>query len=311
MSKFRFWATIVLAVFLGVVGYVLGEIFPLPDPYTLIQSRILYALFGVLIGLLSYAQISAWVVKTATRLILNLVGIIASEVADKITHRSAVDLIHLEHTKEQEVSPDTIILDTSSIIDGRILDVAKTGFLCGKILVPEFVLLELQQVADSANGIKRTRGRKGFEILNQMKKIKGLKIEIWEADLPKLKKLKTVDEKLVSLAKYFKAKLLTCDFNLNRVAKFKGLNVLNLNELANALKTLPVPGEKITVKIVHQGKDKHQGVGYLGDGTMIIVKDSSEMVGKEVEVEVNKVLQGNAGRMVFGKLVASFIVSRC
>ena len=297
MSKFRFWATIVLAVFLGIVGYILGEVLSLPAPYTLTQSRILYALFGVLVGLLSYAQISSWVVKTTTRLIGDLVGAIASEVADRISHKPSADL---EHAKEEEVFFDAIILDTSSIIDGRILDVAKTGFLCGKILVPEFVLLELQQVADSAESIKRGRGRKGFETLNQMKRVKGLKIEIWDKNLSELKKVKTVDEKLVNLAKHFKAKLLTCDFNLNRVAKLKGVSVLNLNELANSLKTLPVPGEKITVKIVHQGKDKHQGVGYLGDGTMIVVKDGTGMVGEEIEIEVLKVLQGSAGRMVFG-----------
>lgn len=299
MSKFRFWATIILAAVLGVVGSLLGEVFPLPSPYTLIQSRILYALFGIVIGLLSYAQISAWVVKTTTKLIRDLIGSIASEVVDRIAHRPSADL---EHTKEAEVLPDTIILDTSSIIDGRILDVAKTGFLCGKILVPEFVLLELQQVADSAESIKRGRGRKGFETLNQMKKIKGLKIEIWDQNLLELKKSTAVDEKLINLTKHFKAKLLTCDFNLNRVAKLKGLNVLNLNELANSLKTLPIPGESITVKIVHKGKDKNQGVGYLGDGTMIVVKDGEDKVGVEVKIEVLKVLQGSAGRMVFGKL---------
>lgn len=299
MSKFRFWATIVLAVFLGVVGYVLGEIIPLPSPYTPTQSRALYALFGVLIGLLTYAQISAWVVKTTTQLIGDLIGAIAGEVAERISRKPVSSL---EHSKEIEFSPDTIIVDTSSIIDGRILDVAKTGFLCGNILVPAFVLLELQQVADSSDSIKRAKGRKGFETLNQMKKIKGLKIEVWEADLPELKKSKTVDEKLVNLAKHFKAKLLTCDFNLNRVAKFRGISVLNVNELANSLKTLPIPGENISVKIVHVGKDKHQGIGYLGDGTMIVVKDGAEMIGKETEIEVVKVLQGNAGRMVFGRV---------
>lgn len=297
MSKFRFWATIVLAAVLGVVGFILGELLPLPEPYTPTQSRILYALFGVLIGLLTYAKISAWVVSTTTKLIRDLIGAVASEIAERIAHKPSADL---EHNKEAQMSPDTIILDTSSIIDGRVLDVAKTGFLCGNILVPDFVLLELQQVADSTDSIKRARGRMGFETLNQMKKIRSLKIEIWEANLPELKKIKTVDEKLVYLGKHFKAKLLTCDFNLNRVAKLKGVEVLNLNELANSLKTLPVPGENIQVKIVHEGKDKNQGVGYLGDGTMIVVKDGVEAVGKDIEIEVLKVLQGSAGRMVFG-----------
>ncbi|MDO8570706.1 MAG: hypothetical protein Q7R97_03940 [Candidatus Daviesbacteria bacterium] len=299
MSKFRFWATIILSIVLGIVGYILGEILPLPTPYTPTQSKVLYALFGVFIGLLTYAQISAWVVKTATKLIGDLIGAVASEVAERINRKP---VSYLEHSKEAEVSPDTIIIDTSSIIDGRILDVAKTGFLCGNILVPAFVLLELQQVADSSDSIKRARGRKGFETLNQMKKIKGLKIEVWEANLPELKKFKTVDDKLVNLARHFKAKLLTCDFNLNRMAKFRGVVVLNVNELANSLKTLPIPGENISVKIVHEGKDRNQGVGYLGDGTMVVVKDGAEMVGKETEIEVNKVLQGNAGRMVFGRL---------
>lgn len=299
MSKFRFWATLILAVFLGVVGFILGEIIPLPEPYTSIQSRMLYTFFGILIGLLTYAQLSAWVVSTTTKLIRDFIGTVASEIAERITHKPSADLIH---SKEDEVSPDSIILDTSSIIDGRVLDVAKTGFLCGKILVPEFVLLELQQVADSADSVKRFRGRKGFETLNQMKKIKGLQIEIWDANLPELRKIKAVDEKLVYLGKHFKAKLLTCDFNLNRVANLRGVVVLNLNELANCLKTLPVPGEEMTVKIVHQGKDRSQGVGYLSDGTMIVVKDGAEMVGQDITIEVNKVLQGAAGRMVFGRL---------
>lgn len=302
MSKTRFWTTFALALLLGLVGFILGSIFPLPSPYGPTKTKILLTLFGVFIGLLTSAQIVSWVVKTTSRLVRLAISNIASEIFSQIAHLS---LRGNEPPAEGgKALKDSIILDTSSIIDGRVLDVAKNGFLCGIILVPAFVLTELQQVADSADPIKRARGRRGFEIIDQLKKIHGLKVKIWdqENERARLADIKEVDEKLIRLAKFLKAKILTCDFNLNRVAKTLSVPVLNINELSNSLKTLPVPGEILVVKVVQQGKDSDQGVGYLSDGTMVVIRGAGKMIGRELSTEVTKILQGQAGRMIFAKL---------
>ncbi|OGE22121.1 hypothetical protein A2778_01220 [Candidatus Daviesbacteria bacterium RIFCSPHIGHO2_01_FULL_40_24] len=191
-----------------------------------------------------------------------------------------------------------LILDTSAIIDGRILDIAKTGFVSGLVLVPKFILTELQQVADSADSLKRARGRKGFEIVEELKKIKKLRIEIWDKD----QNGKQVDEKLLNLAKSLHGRIITTDYNLNRVAQAWGIEVLNVNDLANAVKTVSLPGESMEIKVVHLGKDKTQGVGYLSDGTMVVVADSAEKIGQTVKTEVTKNIQTPAGRMIFAKL---------
>ena len=190
-----------------------------------------------------------------------------------------------------------LILDTSAIIDGRILDIAKTGFISGLILVPNFVLTELQQVADSADTLKRARGRRGFEIVEELKKVKAIRLEVWDKE----QNGKTVDEKLLNLAKSLHGRIITTDFNLNKVASVSNIDVLNMNDLANAVKTLSLPGERMEIKIVHLGKDKSQGVGYLEDGTMVVVSNSAEKIGKTIEVEVTKNIQTPAGRMIFGK----------
>ena len=297
MRNFRFWATIALAIILGLVGFIAGGLVELSPPYTPQRTKVLFALAGVLIGLLSFARIAAWIVKTATHLVTRGIMVLSLEITRQFTHASRMfsgaDLPLPGHLEE------AIIIDTSSIIDGRILDVAKTSFLSGTMLIPKFVLIELQQVADSVDPVKRARGRRGFEIISHLKKIKRIKIKILGENLGVGE---TVDDKLVSLARTFRAKLLTTDFNLNNMAKIRGVIVLNLNELANVLKTLPIPGEKLIVKIAHSGKDRNQGVGYLPDGTMVVVKDGSSMLGKEVEVEATKILQTPSGRMIFGKL---------
>lgn len=306
MTKFRFWATVATASVLGLIGVMLGGALPLPAPFTVNQTRAVYALIGVLIGLLTFVQVSAWVVRTVTHLTKQIVTRLASEIINQFTHLSSRGLSllptsgHSEHsslTDEHLSIGGAMILDTSSIIDGRILDVAKTGFLSGLILVPGFVLNELQQVADSADAVKRSRGRRGFEIIDHLKKIEGVKLEVWDKDLAG----KTVDDKLVRLGKSLNGRVVTCDFNLNRVATLRGVRVLNLNELANSLKTLPIPGEKLRVKIIQLGKDKNQGVGYLTDGTMVVIKEAAPLVGQEIEIEVGKIIQGPAGRMIFGK----------
>jgi uncharacterized protein YacL len=188
-----------------------------------------------------------------------------------------------------------LILDTSAIIDGRILDIAKSGFLFGTLLIPTFVLTELQQVADSADYLKRSRGRRGFEIIDSLKKVRGIRVEVWDKEPV----AKTVDEKLIKLAKSLHGRIITTDFNLNRVASVSNVNVLNVNDLANAVKTMAIPGETMAVKVVHLGKDPKQGVGYLADGTMIVVEDGARLVGQEVKTEVTRILQVPAGRMVF------------
>lgn len=192
-----------------------------------------------------------------------------------------------------------IILDTSAIIDARVLDIGRSGFLSGLILIPRFVLTELQQVADSADGLKRQRGRKGFETVQELKKLKSLRVEIWDKD----QSGKTVDEKLINLAKGLNGKILTTDFNLNKLATISNIAVLNVNDLANAVKTISLPGERMEIKIMHLGKDKTQGVGYLNDGTMVVVTEGAHNLGKTIKIEVTKNIQTPAGRMVFAKEV--------
>ncbi len=190
-----------------------------------------------------------------------------------------------------------LIIDTSAIIDGRILDIAKTGFLSGLMLVPNFVLTELQQVADSADSLKRARGRRGFEIVEELKKVKQVKLEIWDKE----QKGKEVDEKIINLAKGLHGRIVTTDFNLNRLASVSSISVLNVNDLANAVKTMSLPGENLELKIVHLGKDSSQGVGYLPDGTMVVVSEAADKIGQTIKVEVTKNIQTPAGRMVFAK----------
>lgn len=193
------------------------------------------------------------------------------------------------------------ILDTSVIIDGRILEIMKTGFLEGPVVIPEFVLVELRHIADSSDGLKRNRGRRGLDILNKIQTEYG--IEIYNTDSEKaLKEIPEVDVKLLKLAQIMKGKVVTNDFNLNKVAVIKGVPVLNINELANALKPMVIPGETMTVALIKQGKDHSQAIGYLDDGTMIVVEDGRRNIGQTVDINVTSVLQTAAGRMIFGKI---------
>ncbi|MBI4456181.1 MAG: TRAM domain-containing protein [Acidobacteria bacterium] len=192
----------------------------------------------------------------------------------------------------------TNILDTSVIIDGRVADIIETGFLEGQILVPEFVLRELQLVADSADSIKRNRGRRGLDILQKIQKNANLNVQIVEMDFPEIRE---VDMKLIELARRTGAKIVTNDFNLNKVAQLRGVEVLNINELANAIKPVVLPGETMRVFILKEGKEYNQGVAYLDDGTMVVVDNARKMIGKTVDILVTSVLQTTAGKMIFGK----------
>lgn len=204
-----------------------------------------------------------------------------------------------EAVADKAVSEEkSILLDTSSIIDGRILDVIKTGFISDKIIVPNFVILELQHISDSSDPLKRAKGRRGLDLVNELTKFD--QVEISQKDF---KDTREVDTKLLKFAVETGAKLVTNDFNLNKVAEIQGVQVLNINDLANAVKTQMVVGEQINVQIIREGSERQQGVAYLPDGTMIVIEDTAKMIDKTVTVEVAKVLQTSAGRMIFADLV--------
>jgi uncharacterized protein YacL len=190
------------------------------------------------------------------------------------------------------------ILDTSVIIDGRIADVAETGFLDGVLVIPQFVLRELQLVADSPDSMKRNRGRRGLDILQRIQKMAHLNVQIVEDDFPHVR---DVDMKLIELAKIYDCKIITNDFNLNKVAQLHGVQVLNINELANSLKPIVLPGETMRVFILKEGKEYNQGVAYLDDGTMVVVDNAKKMISKTIDISVTSVLQTTAGKMIFGK----------
>src|ERR1035437_8755583 len=190
------------------------------------------------------------------------------------------------------------ILDTSVIIDGRIADVCETGFVDGALVIPQFVLRELQMVADSSDPLKRNRGRRGLDILQRMQKMTTVQVQIVEDDFPQLRE---VDMKLIELAKQYEGKVVTNDFNLNKVAQLQGIPVLNINELANALKPIVLPGEIMRVFILKEGKEYNQGVAYLDDGTMVVVDNAKKMISKTIDIAVTSVLQTTAGKMIFGK----------
>ena len=219
--------------------------------------------------------------------------------------------IYLVHVKKSEIkgwlskTSDILahsqpkILDTSVIIDGRILDILSTGFVDGKVIIPSFVLDELRHIADSSDSLKRNRGRRGLDILNELKNTKIIPVEVMEIDYPEMDE---VDSKLLKLAGEIQGKVVTNDFNLNKVAKLQKIQVLNINDLANAIKQVVLPNEEMTVTVIKEGKEPSQGVAYLNDGTMIVIEGGKKYVGNTIKVIVSTVLQTSAGRMIFAKL---------
>ncbi|HEX9780416.1 MAG TPA: hypothetical protein VGB20_04300 [bacterium] len=191
---------------------------------------------------------------------------------------------------------DNYIIDTSAIIDGRLMDLCKTGFIEGRLLVPRFILRELQAVADSSDPVKRSRGRRGLDILNELKALPGVDVRIQDEEFPGIAE---TDAKLVKLGQMLGARVVTSDYNLNKIAQVQGVNVLNVNELAQALRPVVLPGESIEVKPIKEGKEMHQAVGYLDDGTMVVVENGRTLIGQRVRGVVTSVLQTSAGRMVF------------
>jgi uncharacterized protein YacL len=197
-----------------------------------------------------------------------------------------------------------LVLDTSVIIDGRIADICDTRVIDNKMIVPRFVLQELQAIADSSDKLKRNRGRRGLDILKRLQANSKVELQMHEANLPELRDVPRVDERLVVFAKVLSARVMTNDFNLNKIAQLQGVDVINLNEVANALKTVALPGEGMNVRLVKPGDQLGQGVGYLDDGTMVVVEQGRSQIGQEVMITVTSVLQTPAGRMIFGRLGA-------
>lgn len=210
----------------------------------------------------------------------------------------AIGLVGLEYWWSRNTGCSDKVLDTSVIIDGRITDICKTNFLEGSVIVPGFVLHELQRISDSTDELKRNRGRRGLNTLTELKKMPGLDVQIRNQDFPDMP---AVDEKLLRLTKRLKGKLVTNDINLNKIAGLQGIPVLNINDLSNAVKTVVLPGEEMMIRIIKEGKESGQGVGYLEDGTMVVVENGRQLLNQKHVVSVTSVLQTAAGRMIFAK----------
>ncbi|MCM8770777.1 MAG: PIN domain nuclease [Candidatus Omnitrophica bacterium] len=265
------------------------------------------AVFGLILGLImaklateamalsQFSEEMRYFINTAVTLIFCYLGMVIG-LRGKDEFNLIIPYVRL---RRQDRLGEITILDTSVIIDGRIADICKTGFISGKIIIPRFVLRELQQIADSADPLKRQRGRRGLEILHLIQKEASIDVSIHEDDFPDLLE---VDAKLIKLAKLLEARIMTVDFNLNRVAALHGIKVLNINEVANAIKTVVFPGEELKIKLIREGKERNQAVGYLEDGTMVVVEDGRRFIGQEVEVVVNSSLQTPAGKMIFSRM---------
>ena len=270
-------------------------------------KRLIGAAIGSLLGICG-AYLFALVIRSSvpsgrTQSFLQILVMLLMAYVGLIVGASKGDLLNLAALGgifggEKQGKRSYKILDTSVIIDGRIADIAETGFLDGIIVTPQFVLRELQLVADSADSLKRNRGRRGLDVLQRLQKMATLQIQIVEDDFPAVRE---VDLKLIELAKLYEGKIITNDFNLNKVAQLQGVEVLNINELANSLKPIVLPGEIMKVFILKEGKEYNQGVAYLDDGTMVVVDNARKMIGKTIDVSVTSVLQTTAGKMIFGK----------
>src|SRR6202789_955083 len=270
-------------------------------------KRLIGAAFGSILGICG-AYLFALVIRASvpagnTQSFLQIMVMLLMAYVGLIVGASKGELLDLAALGgifggEKQGKKSYKILDTSVIIDGRIADIAETGFLDGIIVTPQFVLRELQLVADSADSLKRNRGRRGLDVLQRLQKMATLQIQIVEDDFPAVRE---VDLKLIELAKVYEGKIITNDFNLNKVAQLQGVAVLNINELANSLKPIVLPGEIMRVFILKEGKEYNQGVAYLDDGTMVVIDNARKMIGKTIDVSVTSVLQTTAGKMIFGK----------
>ncbi len=318
---------ILFVILLGLAGYYLRP-FNLEPPFAAIAGailgasivlfeirlkkvslkRLIGAAFGSILGILGAYLISLVLAQALpnsynTVPFLQLVLLLLMAYVGLVVGANKGDMLNLAALGGlfggEKASKDTFkILDTSVIIDGRIADIADTGFLDGILVIPQFVLRELQLVADSADSMKRNRGRRGLDVLQRIQKMPHLNIQILEDDFPNVRE---VDMKLIELAKVYSCKVVTNDFNLNKVAQLHGVEVLNINELANSLKPIVLPGETMRVFILKEGKEYNQGVAYLDDGTMVVVDNAKRMISKTIDISVTSVLQTTAGKMIFGR----------
>lgn len=297
--RLRLVLRLVLALIFATVAVIFSELIPPLPGINPILLKVILTIFIAWVGYLIFPSVARWVRLFSLTTFNLAVHRVSQELTNQMLRLPRARFPFGHQTPQVGAVSITkpLILDTSAIIDGRVLDVAKTGFISGLILVPRFVLTELQQVADSKDDLKRQRGRKGFDSLEELKKVKAVKFEVWDKD----QSGKAVDDKLVNLAKALSGKIITCDFNLNRLATIAGVGVLNINDLANSVKTIALPGESVEIKITHIGKDSKQGVGYLSDGTMVVLEGGVDLIGRTIKVEVTKVLQVPQGRMIFAK----------
>lgn len=282
------------------------------------QSDILLATIGLIVGLvIAYLIVSGIGTFINLPIITAIVGILVylfmGYIGIRIALKSRDDLFNInklsrlssnigkDKSSKKDHGGKSIppkVLDTSVIIDGRIADICRTGFVEGKLIIPKFVLNELQHIADSSDDLKRVRGRRGLDILNIIQKELDIEVEITEKDFDDIPE---VDSKLLKLAQVMNGKVVTNDYNLNKVAQFQGVEVLNINQLANAVKPVAIPGEEMVAQVVKEGKESNQGIAYLDDGTMIVVEGGKKHIGETINVLVTSVLQTSAGRMIFGK----------
>jgi uncharacterized protein YacL len=274
------------AIFIGVlVGVFLGDLVRSavePALSTVLSEKVLAGVSGLLMIFICYACISTLLqTKDDFRFIIP----------------------YMEFSKEVKGSRP-LVLDTSVVIDGRIADVAETRVIDQPLVVPRFVLQELQGIADSSDKLRRNRGRRGLDILNRLQKSPGVEVKIHDAEIPELAGIREVDQRLVVLAKHLGGKVVTNDYNLNKIARLQGVEVINLNDLANALKPIVLPGEGLSVKLIKRGEEPGQGVGYLDDGTMVVTEQGAYHLGETVRLTVTSVLQTSAGRMIFGRIDA-------
>ncbi len=302
LARFPQWAAVCAGIFIGLIVVWFEARLRVVS-----LKRLIGAVMGSILGILGAYLFSVVIKNSIThsesqRFLMLMVMLLMSYVG-LVVGANKGDLLNLAALggifgSEKQSRKSFKILDTSVIIDGRIADIADTGFLDGVVVIPQFVLRELQLVADSADSLKRNRGRRGLDILQRVQKIVTVNVQIVEDDFPTVRE---VDLKLIELAKMYEAKIITNDFNLNKVAQLQGVEVLNINELANALKPIVLPGETMRVFILKEGKEYNQGVAYLDDGTMVVVDNARKMIGKTIDIAVTSVLQTTAGKMIFGK----------
>ena len=311
---------IVTTLLVGFIGFLIAPWISI-KPVRAIRKKLskvsaqtlLYGFIGLIFGLIAAALLAypislmpdplGSILPFVAVLLLGYLGIVIFVGRQKELHglfRSFNKAGAKEEKEETEGLQDArrILVDTSAIIDGRIADIARTGFIPGRLLIPRFVLNELQYVSDSADNLRRQRGRRGIEVLSELQKDPAIPVTITDIDVEGVRE---VDDRLVVLARQLSCPILTNDYNLNRVAELQGVSILNINELANAVKAILLPGESLEMKIIQEGKEYGQGVGYMEDGTMVVIENGQKFIGKTIKISVTKVLQTAAGRMIFAK----------